>query len=134
MAYRNLAPDAVALAANGVKITFPGDLSADRASTRIPVPAGCNRATVYVGWPATGTPVGTLTPKSCGSSATTDGLACRGVTPLAVSGTGYWIGSGIELDGALFFALDYTRTSGGTGANLTDHNGAGSPFVVFYSE
>lgn len=103
------------------------DLSASTRSNWVPVPRGAKRLALDFGWTATGTPVGTFSVE-----VTNNKDAASGVV-LGSQGVGYTVTFGTQPAGSAggmildnlttacdYIALVYTRTSGGTGATVTD--------------
>jgi hypothetical protein len=100
------------------------DLSASTRTKWIKRPPGAKKACIGIGWPATGTPVGTLSIEV--SDHGKPGVA-GAAYPVAIttnpSGTANTLILDLIETAADAIAMVYTRTSGGTGAVFTDSSG-----------
>jgi N-methylhydantoinase B/oxoprolinase/acetone carboxylase alpha subunit len=115
--------------ANGTVAT---DLSATCATKWIPT-RGCRRASLAIGWPATGSPVSVLSIQTCNHGI--DGTAGEAY-PITIATQPAGTANTLFLDGiktdADYIRVVNTWTSGGTGAAFTDDSGTAgtSPILI----
>ena len=112
-----------------------GDASANRRSAWISL-SGWRHVSIEMVLPSTGSPIGVVSVEVCNHGvAGTVGVALPsgslpGITQPSTGAAWSCFVDGIETDAA-YFAIVYTRTSGGTGANFTDGAGTASgPNIV----
>ena len=116
------------------QIVFSGDMSSTLRSKWIRRPSAARAFSLGIGWPATGTPTGTLAVEI--SDHGVNGVAGTPVTltiPAQPAGSaGGWVIDNIPCTAA-YIAVTYTRTSGGAGANLMDsqRNANSKPSICF---
>lgn len=112
-----------------VPLTFStADLSASCVSQWVARKSDTCSASIGIGWPATGTPVGTLTIE--GSDTSTGATGVTIATP-ATTPTGGAAGTIIEIGpiAVAFVRVKYTRTSGGTGATFLNASQTAGTFA-----
>jgi hypothetical protein len=121
-------------------LIFSGDLSADRYSSIVYLHEGTKTVDIDIGWPATGTPVGTLTiQESLHGVAAGDwnNYSKDGTTSLtiAVAGTANVAHiRNLSLPGPRYMRLHYVRSSGGTGANFYDGGTVGNQPIAILTD
>jgi hypothetical protein len=114
-----------------IPLIFTGDPAGTYRCQRVPRPSDKRHFSVYIGWLATGSPAGAVTPKGYGSSAASEtGETLDGVSPLTVaaSGTRTWTIRAMPVDDP-YVDLVYVATSGTV--TFTDNTGSGTPFGVW---
>jgi hypothetical protein len=109
------------------------DLSETQYSSQVKRPGWASKACLSIGWtaPLGEEPIGALMIKLLGSVSDASGVnyPLEIVSP-AGSADGQIVVN-IELGGAPGFYIEYTRTSGGTGAVWTGANGTGQPTITW---
>jgi hypothetical protein len=112
------------------EIQMGGDASTSRRGAWIPL-AGYRHFSIEMALPSTGSPIGVVSVEVCnhgktgvaGAALSSDKLP--GLTQPSTGAAWACFVDGIETDAA-FFAIVYTRTGGGAGANFTDGSGEAS--------
>ena len=110
------------------------DMSASTRTDWVKLPAQAKRCAIDLGWPATGTPIGTLSIELSNDSNAATGAAY----PIAIATNPTGGAGSILLDNiqtsARFLAVVYAVTSGGVGAAFTGMGGAGTAPTVEIKE
>ena len=116
-------------------VLMGGDASANRRSAWIPL-NGWRHFSIEMALPSTGAPIGAVSVEVCNhgaagvAGAALSSTKLPGLTQPSTGAAWSCFVDGIETDAA-FFAIVYTRTGGGAGANFTDGAGtAGGPNVA----
>lgn len=107
-----------------IPLVFKGDMSASTRTYWAELPAGMKRVAIGIGWPATGTPVGTLSIElATHKNESVTGAVYTPAPSLHPTGGAANLLIDNIVTAARSIAVVYTRTSGGTGASFTDETG-----------
>jgi hypothetical protein len=110
-------------------------LAASDTTKWVPVPKQCKRICIAMGWPATGSPIGTLAIEV--SNHGTEGTSGAAYSPAPSTNPSGAVAANIILDNivtsACYIRMTYTASSGGTACVFTNDSGVAgtSPTIEF---
>ena len=112
-------------------------LAANDVTKWVPVPPQCKRICIAMGWPATGSPVGTLAIEV--SNHGIEGTAGAAYSPAPSVNPSGAVAANIVLDNivtaAAYIRMTYTNSSGGTACIFTNETGvAGTTPTIEFKE